>query len=635
MNKKKWSALFLAGTLIMAGCSSTTAQTGSSTEQGTYVAGTYTGESENGKNGTVAVSVTFSNDAIEFIEVTEQNETESIASAALEQIPAEVVQYQSLGVDAVSGATITSNALLEAIADAVTQAGGDAEALANVEIEKTVSTETVTMNADVVVVGLGAAGMSAAMSAADNGASVIVIEKQSSIGGNAIVSGGYIDTTLLEDLHLDNNESYTNKIEAFLEAGPQTDAEAEVWDELEQDYAEYVESGNTKVYDSEIFWAIDFARLEGGDYSGTDYQDSVNGFVEWFTEETGAEWTEFAGIVGYTWPRWTSLKGYYSGQGYFDLFENWIKETDADITIITSTQATELIQDEEGTVTGVVGVNEDGTTYNVYGSDGVVLCTGGFAYNREMVKEYDGIWGDLLTEDIMTTNTAGATGDGIVMAQAVGAATADLDNTMLFPLADVKTASTEAIVGQTASLLMVNQEGNRFCDETASRYEISGAMLAQTNQIAYAISCEANSLIEDGKTTGGTDIESMIANGELYRADTLEELAEMAGIPYENLQVTIDAYNEMCETYIDEEFGRQTFEPGSEIADGPYYAYPCAVATHITIGGVVADANGQVYDEAGNVIQGLYAAGEVTDGNCGIDGSFGAGMVTGLYITSK
>ena len=147
-----------------------------------------------------------------------------------------------------------------------------------------------------------------------------------------------------------------------------------------------------------------------------------------------------------------------------------------------------------------------------------------------MVKETDGIWGDALSEDIITTNSSGDTGDGLLIAEKYGAVLLGMENTMLFPLADVKTGSTEAIVGTTASALIVNKEGKRFVDETKDRYTISGAMLNQTDKLGYIISSSENCLINDGKTQGGVDVEKMLTNGELYQADSLEELASLAGI---------------------------------------------------------------------------------------------------------
>lgn len=638
MKKAVSLALCLAMTASIAGCT----QQGDPVEstppekKETYTAGVYTGTSLNGRGGEVKVEVTFSDTEIESITILDNSETPAIATAAFETIPAQIVKHQSLAVEAVSGATITSDAVLEAVADAVKQANGDVEALKKVSINEEKKDETVEMNATVVVVGGGAAGMAAAMSSAYEGAeSVILVEKEAMIGGNAIVSGGFCETTD-RTLFPENNEGYTAVIEKFIADGPLDANEEAVWHQLEQEYADYLTSGSTKVFDSTLYHALDFARIDGTGYSGNEFAEYVGEFVRWFTEETGAEWNPAAGIVGYSWPRWSSLKGYYSGQGYFDYFEKWLEKTNANITILTSSPMTELMEDGNGKVIGIVAENKDGTTYHITADNGVILAAGGYAKNIEMVKETDGIWGELLYDGIISTNAAGLTGEGILIAQKHGAGVAGMENTMLFPMANIHTGSTESIVGTTASALVVNQEGERFVDETADRYTISGAMLAQTDHLGYIISSSENCLnTADGKTQGGEDIEILIKNGELYRADTLEKLAELTGIPADTLEKTVAEYNEMCATYKDPAFGRTTFEENSELLTGPFFAYPCKPATHITMGGLLADEFGRVLTEDGTVISGLYAAGEVTAGNLGIDGSFGYGKYVGKVVANK
>ena len=601
-----------------------------------YEAGTYKGISENGRGGNLEVEVTFSSAEIENVVVTAHQETPGLSDAAIEKIPAEIVEYQSLAVDVVSGSTITSNAIIEAVADAVKQAGGDADALLSKTIEKELSQEVIELEATVIVVGAGAAGYSAALTAFDEGAqSVIVVEKAGTIGGNAIVSGGFIEN-LDEELRPENNEGYRKVIEDIIAQGPQNASEEAMWDEFVADYNAFTASGSTKIYDSNIYHALDLARNEGVEYTGTDFPDAVMDFNHWFEEKTGAEWKKpTAGIVGYSWPRWASLEGYYSGQGYFHYFDQWIEKDNANITFLTNTPMSDLIIDDNGRVSGVVAVNKDGTTYRITGEKGVILCTGGYGANTEMVKATDEIWGDLITDDIITTNAAGITGEGILIAEKAGAMLMEMDNTMLFPMANIHTGSTESIVGTTASSLMVNQEGLRFCDETKDRYTISGAMLAQTNKMGYIISSSENALITNGKTQGGEDVEHLIKNGELYRAETIEELSAITGINADNLKATIEQYNNSCITYVDEEFGRTTFEPNSQILTAPYYAYPCTPATHITMGGVVVDDFGHVIDKNGMIMEGLYAAGDITAYNCGIDGAFAYGRAVAKTVMSE
>lgn len=614
----------------LAACGSSTSQTESGLK-----AGTFTGVSSNGMGGDVEVAVTFTSEKIEKIEVTKQNETPGKSDPAIEKIPQAIVENQSVKVDTVSGATVTSEAIIEAVTNAIQESGNDVSQFEK-EIEQKTSDEVVELNATVVIAGAGAAGYTAALTAYDEGAeSVIVVEKEGTVGGNAIVSGGFVENTN-EELRPENNDGYTATIEAVLAAGPQNDGEKALWDQLVKDYEDYKASGSTKVFDSDTWFAIDLARIQGEEASDTSFQEMLRDFDDWFADKTGAKWkSPTAGIVGYSWPRWSSVEGYYSGVGFFHYYDEWIKKENANIKIMTDTPMTDLIVNDDGAVTGLVATGKDGTTYKITAEKGVIIATGGYAANTEMVKETDGIWGDALSEDIITTNSSGDTGDGLLIAEKYGAVLLGMENTMLFPLADVKTGSTEAIVGTTASALIVNKEGKRFVDETKDRYTISGAMLNQTDKLGYIISSSENCLINDGKTQGGVDVEKMLTNGELYQADSLEELASLAGIDYNALKETIETYNKSCETYVDEEFGRTTFEPNSAIGEGPYYAYPCTPASHITMGGVLVTPNAEVLNSDNKIIEGLYAAGEVTAYNCGIDGSFPAGRVAAKAIMGK
>lgn len=615
---------------LLSGCS----QSAKQPEGQTYQAGTYTGISENGKGGKLALTMEFSDQAIISAEVTEHHETPNISDAPLEQIPQQIVDQQSLNIDVISGATITSDAILEAAADAVRQAGGDVEQLKQAANNTKKSEEVIDLTTDLVIVGAGAAGMAAAVSAADEGAdSVVVFEKQANIGGNAIVSGGFIENLgLPEELKADNDAGYEARVLNALEEGPQSEEEAAVWDQFTAEVEAWKATDRTKVFDSPLWMAIEGVRTDGGNLEDYLYfAETLQEFDNWI-EEMGVEWEKAHGIVGYSWPRWTNIKDFYLGEGYFHYLKKNIEENQYPIDIYTSTPVTELLVDEEGAVTGVHAVSADGTQYNVKARQGVLLATGGFAGNGKMLVEYNELW-EGMTEDVLSTNTAGATGDGIVMAQKLGAAVDQMEAEMMFPMADRKTGSTEAIVGNTASCLMVNQEGQRFTNETGTRWDISAAIFEQTGDQGYIISSSNNSGIQDGRTQGGSDVEAMLKNGRLFRADTLEELAAQINVDPQALQATVKAYNEMTKTHEDPQFGRTTFEPNSEIAEGPYYAYPCVPAAHITIGGLVVDYDTmQVVKENGEAIPYLFAAGEVLAGECGIDGSFAQGKALAKQI---
>lgn len=624
---KRIVACALAGLMLLSGCSS---------QSSSMKKGTYTGVSKNGKGGEIVVEVEVSEDKIEAVTVKKHNETPNISDVAIEEIPFEIVENQSLAIDAISGVTITCDAILEAVADAIAQAGADVEEWKNREVSKNMSDEVIELTTDIVVVGAGAAGMSAAVSAAYEGAdSIIVFEKQSNIGGNAIVSGGFIENLdLPEQLKAESNAGYEAHVDEVVAGGPINEDEAQYWDQFVGEVEAWKATDRTKLFDSPLWMAIEGCRTDGGliaDYLY--FAETLQEFDDWI-EEMGVEWEQAHGIVGYSWPRWTSIKGYYSGEGYFHYLSKSIEDNQYPIDIYTGTPVTELLVDEQGAVIGVKAKANTGVTYEVKARQGVILASGGYGANKEMLVEYNQMW-DGLTPDILTTNTSGAMGDGIIMAQNIGAMTDLMEVQMMFPMADIKTGSTEAIVGASASSLMVNTSGLRFTNETGTRWDISADLFEQDKDLAYMISDSLNSQIKDGKTQGGIDVENMIANGELYVADTLEELANKIGMDPTTLKETVENYNQMVETHVDEQFGRTTFEPGSEIQVGPFYAYPCTPASHITIGGVVLNYETmQVINALGEDIPYLFAAGEVVAGECGIDGAFAQGKALGKIVAN-
>lgn len=600
-----------------------------------YTAGTYTGVSENGKNGAVTVEVKLSDSKIESVTVKEHKETKGLSDSAIERIPQEVVEYQSLNIDSISGATITCDAIIEAVGDAIKQANGDVEALKNKEVEKNSSKEVVEKTVDVVVVGGGATGMGAAISSAENGAgSVIVLEKAAAIGGNAIVSGGYFEyISAPDELRPDNTDGYKQVIENILAVEPTSDSHAKMQEDLKKEYDEYLANGPTKTFDSKYLTALDYLQLES--YSTPEdmyaFATLLDDTANWLSE-MGMTWKPLTGIVGYPYPRWTSPAVGYEGQGYFNLFKETIEKNSYPVEIMTETPGEELIV-EDGKVIGVVARDGKGTEYRIKANKGVVLATGGFSANMEMVKKYNTMWEDI--EDVTgTTNVGTMTGDGIVMAEKVGAQLSMMDDIMLFPMADPITYTTENIVGDDGDALFVNNKGKRFVNETLDRYTLSEAILAQPDKMHYLISDKTNSLIKDGKTFNGYDVEEMIANGQLYRADTLEDLAKQINIDPKVLVATVNMYNVAATDFNDNEFGRISFSKNSAVDEAPYYALPRNVARHITGGGLVRDDEYRVLNEKNEPIEGLYAGGEVTAGMSGIS-SFGDGMYIGRILFDK
>lgn len=589
---KRYAALAMAAAMAVSlmGCQSksadattaaetTTAAATEAAEAGAYTPGTYTATVTGMKEMTV--SVTFSADAITDITL-EHEETPGIGEPVCDTLPAQIIELQGLGIDAVSGATLTSNAILEGVADCVKQAGGDPEVLKTVKAEVVVA-EDEELAADVVVIGAGGAGMAAAVTANQDGKSVIVIEKTANMGGNTALAGGALNA---------------------VDDGSETALARN--DSVEFHYEQTYEGGD-KQGDPELVRTLVENAWDGVEWLkslGMEFQDGV------FT------------VTGGMWER-AHKPVEPEGSGFFKTYKGYMEKNDG-ITVIYNTKAEHLIT-EDGVVTGVVCTGETGNTVTVKANNGVVLATGGFGQNVEMREKYNEEakqW-PTLDETIPSTNTTAITGDGIAMATEVGAELVQMGNIQLLPLGDPKTGSLSGNIEHAVeSRIFVNKEGKRFVNEGGRRDEMTLALFEQPDTTMYII------MDSDGYPTGdevnnfNETINDLVAAGRAYKADTLEELAEKIGVPAENLTATVEEYNRHClggdlEGQADE-FGRTLFtdtdKVNNGINDGPFYAAERVPTVHHTMGGVKINTNTEVIDTEGNVIPGLYAAGEVTGG---------------------
>ena len=399
----------------------------------TYTPGTYTSTQTGMKEMTVKVTV--SKNRITDIKVTHQ-ETPGIGEPVAESMPEEILELQGLGVDVVTGATLTSNAILSGVEDALKQAGAtedDIKALKNVK--KSVKKEKdQTLSADVVVIGAGGAGMAAAVTANQEGKSVIVIEKTSKMGGNTILSGGAMNAV--------------------------------------DDGSEVAKANNDSV-------ALHYEQtLKGGDYQGkeslvhilTDHAwDGVLWLKDLGMEFTGVVFT----VTGGMWPRAKQPKE-PEGTGFFKTYQGYLDSHDG-ITMVYNTTADSFLM-ENGVVTGVVCTGKTGNTVTVKANNGVVQATGGFGWNIEMREEANketNLW-PTLDASIPSTNTSSITGDGIVMAKAIGASLIQMGNIQLLPLGDPKTGSLSGNIEHAVeSRIFVNLDGNRFVNEGGRRDEMA------------------------------------------------------------------------------------------------------------------------------------------------------------------
>lgn len=579
---KRTLSLLLAFVMVLglAACGGNTAQettaaaTAASEEAGIYTPGTYTGTAA-GKNGDVKVEVTFSANAIDSVKVVEHSETAGISDGAIENIPAAIVENQSLAVDTVSGATVTSDAILKAVADAVAQAGGDVEALKNAAApagEK----EAKELSADVIVVGGGGAGMAAATRLAQLGKSVILVEKSGFLGGAISVSGGN-QVVMGSQLQIDNGVAD---------------------DSVESMVADFEANGANK-NNKEIL---------------TLFAENVGATTDWLVANCGITFEEGLHQLGeYSHNRELAYTG--GGAGFAEAMRKAVEE--AGVQVLLNTKAESLIADN-GTVTGVKAASSDADYTLTAGN--VVLATGGYGANK-----------DMLTDEMKSAlyyGPASSTGEGIQMAQAIGAQTANMEYGKRYPngieVSEGMAKSTIAgnIVGWTMSAILVNKDGNRVVNEKASNRTILEEELKQEGGELYLLldaeTFEAWKAKLAPAGISDADIEKYLeANGTttpvFAHGETLEEAAAAAGINADNLKATVEKYNGFVAKGSDDDFGRAATYLTKTIGEGPYYIVEQKPRFATTMGGLVINTSMQVLNESGEPISGLYAAGE----NCG------------------
>ena len=544
-------------------------------------AGVFTGvgDSKIGGAGSIEVAVTVDeNGAVTNVEVTKNGDTAGISDPAVQTIPGRIVEMQSANVEAVSGATYTSEAIMAATLDAVTKAGLDAAAWSEKKVVEVEKGADVVLEADVVIVGAGGAGLAAAVQANQNGSTVIVLEKMGKVGGNTILAGGAMNA---------------------------------VNDRSEQAIA----------YNDSVEWHFT-QTMNGGDNQGdpvlvhTLVSNAYAG-VEWlmdlgmeFQDETAGLFT----VTGGLWPR-AHKPVMPLGQGFFATYMNYIDSHEG-VDVMLNTCANELMVDESGRVCGVVATGETGNTVTVKARNGVIMATGGFAASVELRSAFNTQWADL-GATIKSTNHAGATGDGIKMMQKLGADFVQMGNIQLLPLGDPVTGSLAGnIEHDVETRIFVNKEGNRFVNEGGRRDDMTNALFAQTDAYMWIVMDSDTYPTGDELNNFGETINQLVEAGRAFKGETLEELAEKIGVPAENLVAAVTEFNRHAEggdlAGTPDEFGRTLYS--TPIDNGPFYAAARVPTVHHTMGGVRINQYCQVINENGQIIPGLYAAGEVTGG---------------------
>ncbi|MBQ7682391.1 MAG: flavocytochrome c [Oscillibacter sp.] len=562
-----------------------------------------------GINGDVTVEVTATPDRLYRVEVVEQSETEGIGSLAVAQLPGDILNAQSLQVDGVTGATVTSEAIKNAIRNALETAGVSAAAFEAAPVVQAAAKDPdVTYDTDIVVIGAGGAGMTAAVVAADAGRNVIIVESMPMVGGNSIRSTGGMNAA--KTVYQDENEfAESAGVEKQLEAAAGAEyadnaAIQELAATVAEQWAAYQDSAEG-YFDSVELFQLD--TLIGGHGINNPIlvqklAEESAGAIDWL-HTIGADLQSVSSFGGASVKRIhrpvdESGKTVSVGEYIVPILQENLNQRE-NITLYLNTRATEILKDESGKVVGIVAEGPTGNKITV-NAKAVVDAAGGFGANHDKVVSYRP---DL--DGFTTTNAAGVKGQGIDIAAAVGADTVDMAQIQIHPTVEYNTSNliTEGLRGDGA--ILVNADGYRFYDEVSTRDKVSAAEIEQPGSFSW--------LIIDSKMVENSNvIQGYIKKGYTVQGDTYAELAEAMGVPAQTFRDTMEFWNSSAANKSDPLYGRTSFAQPLDLA--PFYAIKVTAGIHHTMGGLKISPDAEVLDTSGNVIPGLYAAGEVTGG---------------------
>ena len=569
---------------------------------------TYTGEAfGHDKENPVKVTLTIKDKTITKVEVDASHETNGIGSKAAETMPGAIVAANSLEVDGVSGATQTSKAIIEAATAALKQAGLEPSDLVS-KNTSTTKAKDIEETVDVVVVGAGGAGMTAAITATDAGKKVIVVESQPIAGGNSVRSTGGMNAA--KTPYQDKNEfkeaagvekTLATAAEKFADNATITALAATVksqWDSYQANPQGYFDSVELMELDT----------LIGG--KGKNNPELVKALadnsadaIEWLAS-IGADVKNVGAFGGASVKRIhrpVNADGKVTAVGAYivPILEKNLQ--DRNVQFLFDTTANEIIM-KDGKAVGIKATGKDGNKVTI-NAKSVVIATGGFGANAEMVEKYKPE-----LKGFATTNAEGAQGQGIDMATAVGAATVDMDQIQIHPTVHIEEDGnahliTEGLRGDGA--ILVNAEGKRFYDEVSTRDKVSAAIIAQPEKSAWLV-------VDQSMVDKSAVIAGYIKSGYTVTGATYEELAKAMGVDETTFVSTMNTWNQAVEAKSDAEFNRTSF--ANPLTAAPYYAIKITPAVHHTMGGIVINPKAEVLNEKGEAISGLFAAGEVTGG---------------------
>ena len=538
-----------------------------------FAEGSFTGTAE-GHNGPISVSVSLdAQDAIASIEVTNHLETVGISDRAIGELPQRIVEAQSLSVDGMTGATFTSRGIVNAVKNAIESAGLDPESYALPLPEK--EKEQLTYDVDIVVVGAGISGLSAATYASESGKSVLVIEKQSQAGGSALLAAGITNV-----------------------GGTSVQRENGVYDSPEQNVMDLANPASSYQSDDPVFTLM-MHRL------GSDMIDELR--------IRGLEFVEYNPVRSRIHVFGPAM--YQGGNALAQLWLGSAKEAGAQMLL--DTKVTELIIDEDAAVTGVKAEGKD-ADYTVH-AGAVILATGGYSNNKSLVSELTPEYADLLSRD-----NVGASGDGIDLATSAGGYLWAADAGYQLFCVDTKRMYDLPTMSTFASSIMVNKEGDRFVNESVPFTVSARALWGQEGSTGWFV-------FDDTARAMHAPIEHYFELGLVTEADSIEELADAINAP--NLVSTVERYNAMTGEGTDEDFGRAIGLLG--VTGEHFYAIGIRPAMYVSFGGIKSDESFRVVREDGTPVKGLYAAGEVLGSLEAQEGrAYTSGLMQGM-VTGK
>lgn len=598
---KKLVSVLLASSLLLAGCQSGSSSAPAETSQPVTTAaetqkettkeaeesgGVFTGKAP-GFHGDIVVEITVEEDVITDLKVTEHSETENIGEAALPVLAQQALDNQTINVDTVAGATVTSDGFRAALKDAVESAGLDISKLSQAVAASDGQKEEVTIDTDIVVVGAGGAGLTASLSALQNGAKVVLLEKMSFAGGASSMAGAGTTATGSKWLAEDGVEDSPEKLKADL-----------------------LENGHNLNHEP----TVDI------------FVNTVGEAFDWLVDPEGAN-------VEYQRPTTSrTYSGVGRGAGVVKTLLAHVEEAGGQV--LMSTPATELMV-TDGKVTGVKAEGEK-EVYTI-NAKAVILATGGFGANDDLVPEE--------FQKFVYAGAAGATGDAIEMTKAVDADLINMEfvnvqpNSIVLP-SGLGQYCNPGVGGayKTSGAFMVNEKGERFANEQGGAYELIQAM--KGNEASYLILDEAsftafNEGMKGSKIYTDEDVETWLKNNGssnpvMVGGDTLEDVAKVLNLPDGALTAAAESYNQAVDAGTDE-FGRTLTMKIS--GDGPYYAVQMWLRYYATLGGLHVNEQMQVLNTSQNPVDGLYAAGEAVgglEGDIYLGGSlFGWAMTSG------